>query len=88
MVGGGGKAGRDRCGQLVPLYCACGMTVSDALASLSPDDRSVIVKAFYLAMPVTEIAQREHTSESAVKLRLHQAMHALRSATREHGTGY
>ena len=62
------------------------MTVSDALASLSPDERSVIVKAFYLAMPITEIARREGISESAVKLRLHQAVHALHVATREHGS--
>ena len=66
-------------------YRACGMTVSDALASLNPDDRSVIVQAFYRAMSVTEIAHREDTSETAVKLRLHQAMHALRTAIREQG---
>lgn len=64
-------------------YRACRMTVSDALDSLNPDDRSVVVKAFYLAMSVEEIAHREHTSEAAVKLRLHQAMQALRTAIRE-----
>jgi RNA polymerase sigma-70 factor (ECF subfamily) len=61
------------------------MAISDALASLDPADRSVIVEAFYLEMSVTEIAHREHTSEFAVKLRLHQAMHALRTAIREQG---
>jgi RNA polymerase sigma-70 factor (ECF subfamily) len=61
------------------------MTVSDALASLNSDDRSLVVKAFYLAMSVTEIAHREHTSEAAVNLRLHQAMHALRTAILEQG---
>ena len=69
------------------FYPAYGMSVSDALASLNPDDRSVIVKAFYLAMSVTEIAHREHTTESAVKFRLHQATHALRTAIREQGMG-
>ncbi|HEX4560100.1 MAG TPA: sigma factor-like helix-turn-helix DNA-binding protein [Mycobacterium sp.] len=67
------------------FYSACGMTVSDALASLNQDDRSVIVKAFYLAMSVTEIARGEDTSETAVKFRLHQAMHALRTAAHEQG---
>jgi RNA polymerase sigma-70 factor (ECF subfamily) len=61
------------------------MNVSDALAALAPDDRSVIVSAFYLAMSVAEIAQQDRTSESDVKLRLHHAMHALRTAAHEDG---
>jgi DNA-directed RNA polymerase specialized sigma24 family protein len=61
------------------------MTVSDALASLNSDDRSLVVNAFYLAMSVAEIAHREHTSQAAVHFRLHQAMHALRTAMLDQG---
>jgi RNA polymerase sigma-70 factor (ECF subfamily) len=58
------------------------MTVSDALHSLSTEDRTAIVRAYYLAQTVPEIARLEHIPESTVKSRLHYALHALQAEVR------
>ena len=59
--------------------------LSDALKSLSPDHRTVIVRAYYLGQTVADIAQQEQIPEGTVKSRLHYAMRALRIALQERG---
>ncbi|OBA93140.1 RNA polymerase subunit sigma [Mycobacteriaceae bacterium 1482268.1] len=59
--------------------------VSDALTSLSADHRAVVVRAFYLAQTVADIAARERIPEGTVKSRLHYAIRALRIALQEKG---
>jgi RNA polymerase sigma-70 factor (ECF subfamily) len=59
--------------------------LSDALQSLSADHRNVIVRAYYLAQTVADIAQQEQIPEGTVKSRLHYALRALRIALQERG---
>ena len=61
------------------------LMVSDALGSLSPDHRAVIVEAHYLGRSVREIAEQEGIAEGTVKSRLHYGMRALRLALQERG---
>lgn len=59
--------------------------LSDALLSLSKEQRNAIVRAYYLAETVADIAEREQIAEGTVKSRLHYALKALRNALQERG---
>jgi RNA polymerase sigma-70 factor (ECF subfamily) len=58
------------------------MTVSDALHSLSAEYRTAVIRAYYFAQTVPEIARLEQLPEDAVKSRLHDALHTLARSTR------
>jgi RNA polymerase sigma-70 factor (ECF subfamily) len=59
--------------------------VSDALAELSLEHRSVIVHAYYGGRSVAEIARELAIPEGTVKSRLHYGLRALRLALQERG---
>jgi RNA polymerase sigma-70 factor, ECF subfamily len=59
--------------------------LADALASLSPEHRVVIVDAYYLWRPLREVAERLGIPEGTVKSRLHYGVRALRVALEERG---
>lgn len=59
--------------------------VSEALRSLSPEHRNVLVRAHYLGQTTAEIAQHEQIPTGTVKSRLHYALRALRIALEEKG---
>jgi RNA polymerase sigma-70 factor, ECF subfamily len=59
--------------------------LADALASLSPEHRAVIVDAYYLGRPLREVAERLGIPEGTVKSRLHYGVRALRLALEERG---
>ncbi|MGH3641732.1 MAG: sigma-70 family RNA polymerase sigma factor [Mycobacterium sp.] len=59
--------------------------VSDALRSLSPEHRAVVVRAHYLGQTAVEIARHEGIPPGTVKSRLHYALRALRVALEERG---
>lgn len=59
--------------------------LSDALASLSADHRTAVVRAYYLGQTVADIAAHEGIPEGTVKSRLHYALRALRIALQERG---
>ena len=61
------------------------IVVADALASLSPDHRGVVVDAYWLGHTVPEIARRHDIPEGTVKSRLHYGLRALRLALQERG---
>jgi DNA-directed RNA polymerase specialized sigma24 family protein len=52
-------------------------TVSSALQSLSAEHRTAVIRAYYLAQTVPEIARLEQLPEETVKCRLHDALHTL-----------
>jgi RNA polymerase sigma-70 factor, ECF subfamily len=57
--------------------------LSELLLSLDPDDRTVLVRAYYLRQSVQDIAAYiaacERISTSVVRSRLHNALSALRT---------
>jgi RNA polymerase sigma-70 factor (ECF subfamily) len=59
--------------------------VSDALATLSPEHRAVVVGAYYGGRSVAELAAEHEVPEGTVKSRMHYAMRALRLALQERG---
>ncbi|MCJ1715798.1 sigma-70 family RNA polymerase sigma factor [Microbacterium sp. M1A1_1b] len=59
--------------------------VADALASLTPDHRRVVVDAYWLGHTVPEIARRHDVPEGTVKSRLHYGLRAIRLALQERG---
>lgn len=61
------------------------IVVADALASLGPDHRRVVVDAYWLGHTVPEIARRHDVPEGTVKSRLHYGLRALRLALQERG---
>ncbi|MDP4334980.1 sigma-70 family RNA polymerase sigma factor [Curtobacterium sp. A7_M15] len=61
------------------------IVVADALASLSPDHRRVVVDAYWLGHTVPEIARRHEIPEGTAKSRLHYGLRALRLALQERG---
>jgi RNA polymerase sigma-70 factor (ECF subfamily) len=61
------------------------MLISEALASLSPDHRVVVIDAYYLGRTVPDIAARLCVPEGTVKSRLHYGLRALRLALQERG---
>ncbi|BDZ48933.1 RNA polymerase sigma factor [Frondihabitans sucicola] len=60
-------------------------SVSDALASLGPEHRAVIVHAYYGGRSVAEIARELDIPEGTVKSRMHYGLRALRLAMQERG---
>jgi RNA polymerase sigma-70 factor (ECF subfamily) len=62
-----------------------GWLVSDALAGLSAEHRTVIIHAYYRRETTAEIAQSLQLAEGTVKSRLHYALRALRLALQEGG---
>jgi RNA polymerase sigma-70 factor (ECF subfamily) len=54
-------------------------TLHQALARLSPEHREVLVLSRFQEMKYGEIAQVLGTTEGAVKVRVHRAMHELKS---------
>ncbi|AZS37298.1 ECF RNA polymerase sigma factor SigL [Microbacterium lemovicicum] len=61
------------------------MLVEDALASLGPDHRGVVVRAYFGGRSVREIAEELDIPEGTVKSRLHYGLRALRLALQEKG---
>jgi RNA polymerase sigma-70 factor (ECF subfamily) len=59
--------------------------VSDALRSLSPEHRVVVVRAHFLGQTAIEIARHEGIPPGTVKSRLHYGLRALRVALEERG---
>ncbi|MEO7147922.1 MAG: sigma-70 family RNA polymerase sigma factor [Terrimesophilobacter sp.] len=59
--------------------------VSDALSTLSPDHRAVVVRAYYRGNSVAQIAAELEIPEGTVKSRLHYALRALRLSLQERG---
>jgi RNA polymerase sigma-70 factor (ECF subfamily) len=62
-----------------------GIVVGDALATLSPEHRGVIVDAYWLGHTIPEIAERRGIPAGTVKSRLHYALRALRLVLQERG---
>lgn len=61
--------------------------LSDALRALTPQHRTVLVRAHYLGQTTLEIAEIEQIPPGTVKSRLHYAVRALRIALEERGYG-
>ena len=59
--------------------------IEEALASLSIDHRTVIVRAYYGGLPINEIAAELDIPPGTVKSRLHYGLRALRLALQEKG---
>lgn len=59
--------------------------VADALATLSPDHRLVVVNAYYRGKSIAEISAELDIPPGTVKSRLHYALRALRLALQERG---
>ena len=59
--------------------------VAEALSSLEPEHRVVVVRAFYRRQSVAELADALGLPQHTVKSRLHQGLQALRLALRENG---
>lgn len=59
--------------------------VTDALATLSPEHRTVVVHAYYLGQSVATIAEYLGVPQGTVKSRLHYGLRALRLALQERG---
>lgn len=59
--------------------------IVDALASLSPPHREVVVRAYYGRATVAEIAEDLGVPPGTVKSRMHYGMRALRLALQERG---
>jgi RNA polymerase sigma-70 factor, ECF subfamily len=53
--------------------------ISHALQTLRPDQRTAVIRAYYFGESLTDIATQEHVPPEMVRMRLHSAMHALRS---------
>jgi RNA polymerase sigma-70 factor (ECF subfamily) len=61
------------------------MLIEEALASLSIEHRTVIVRAYYGGLPIAEIAAELDIPPGTVKSRLHYGLRALRLALQEKG---
>lgn len=61
------------------------LLLHDALTSLSPDHREVVVRAYYGGRSTTELAAELGIPEGTVKSRLHYGLRALRLAFEERG---
>lgn len=61
------------------------MLVSEALSALSPDHRTVVVKAYFGRATVAEIAADLKIPPGTVKSRLHYGLRALRLSLQEKG---
>jgi RNA polymerase sigma-70 factor (ECF subfamily) len=61
--------------------------VADAVTSLSPDHRAVLLECYYRGASVAQAASRLGIPEGTVKSRTHYALRALRLALQEMGVG-
>lgn len=61
--------------------------VADALLTLSPDHRAVVVECYFKGSSVAQAAHRLGIPEGTVKSRTHYALRALRLALQEMGVG-
>ena len=61
--------------------------VADAVLTLSPDHRAVLLECYYRGASVTQAARRLGIPEGTVKSRTHYALRALRLALQEMGVG-
>lgn len=61
--------------------------VTDALLTLSPDHRAVLVECYFRGASVAEAAHRLGIPDGTVKSRTHYALKALRLALQEMGVG-
>jgi RNA polymerase sigma-70 factor (ECF subfamily) len=59
--------------------------VADALVSLSPEHRAVVIGAYYRGRSVAELADEQGVPQGTVKSRLHYALRALRLTLQEKG---
>ncbi|ONI90659.1 RNA polymerase subunit sigma [Saccharothrix sp. ALI-22-I] len=59
--------------------------VADVLTQLTPEHRTVIVRAYYMGQSVAELADALDLPEGTVKSRLHYGLRALRLALEEKG---
>ncbi|WP_194395775.1 sigma-70 family RNA polymerase sigma factor [Microbacterium atlanticum] len=59
--------------------------VEEALAALTVEHRSVVIRAYYRGMSVAEMARELEVPEGTVKSRLHYGLRALRLALQEKG---
>ncbi|SMD26993.1 sigma-70 family RNA polymerase sigma factor [Kibdelosporangium aridum] len=63
--------------------------VADALSQLTPEHRTVIVRAYYMGQSVAELAELLEVPPGTVRSRLHYGLRALRLALQERGvTGH
>ncbi|GAA4413343.1 sigma-70 family RNA polymerase sigma factor [Fodinibacter luteus] len=61
--------------------------VADALLTLSPDHRAVVLECYFRGASVAQAAHRLGIPEGTVKSRTHYALRALRLALEEMGVG-
>ncbi|USX53218.1 sigma factor-like helix-turn-helix DNA-binding protein [Lentzea sp. HUAS12] len=59
--------------------------VAEALSSLEPEHRVVVVRAYYRHRSVAELADELGLPQDTVKSRLNHGLHALRDALRDNG---
>ncbi|WP_093589907.1 sigma-70 family RNA polymerase sigma factor [Lentzea waywayandensis] len=59
--------------------------VADALSTLKPEHRLVIVRAYYRGESIAELADALEVPQGTVKSRLHYGLRALRLALQENG---
>jgi RNA polymerase sigma-70 factor, ECF subfamily len=59
--------------------------VSDALSQLTPEHRTVIVRAYYMGQSVADLAEALDVPEGTIMSRLHYGLRALRLALQERG---
>ncbi|WP_269086652.1 sigma factor-like helix-turn-helix DNA-binding protein [Actinosynnema sp. ALI-1.44] len=59
--------------------------VSDALSQLTPEHRTVIVRAYYMGQSVSELAEALDVPEGTILSRLHYGLRALHLALQERG---
>ena len=59
--------------------------IQEALATLTPDHRAVIVKSYYGGLSTAQAAAELDVPEGTVKSRLHYGLRALRLALQERG---
>jgi RNA polymerase sigma-70 factor, ECF subfamily len=64
---------------------ATAAVVLDALRTLTPEHRAVVIECYYHGLSVAEAAQRLGIPPGTVKSRTHYALHALRGALAELG---
>jgi RNA polymerase sigma-70 factor (ECF subfamily) len=59
--------------------------IADALTQLTPDHRTVIVRAYYMGQSVAELAEALDVPPGTVRSRLHYGLRALQLALQERG---
>nr|WP_232328546.1 sigma factor-like helix-turn-helix DNA-binding protein [Kibdelosporangium sp. MJ126-NF4]CTQ96859.1 RNA polymerase sigma-70 factor, ECF subfamily [Kibdelosporangium sp. MJ126-NF4] len=59
--------------------------IADAMSQLTPDHRTVIVRAYYMGQSVSELAEALDVPEGTILSRLHYGLRALRLALQERG---